>query len=92
MRGWVERASPKDRGEIEKGEGLTGPMSDRGVNSNTFSMGDFEGSTAGGLMSVAWSGILHTADVNPTIEDNSRQYHTEFNSKKTSIIQTKINK
>jgi hypothetical protein len=35
----------------------TGPMALSSVNSNTFSIADFEGSRGGGLTSVGWSAI-----------------------------------
>ena len=37
---------------------LTGPMALSCVNSNTFSMADFEGSRGGGFTSVGWSAIV----------------------------------
>ena len=37
----------------------TGPMALRSVNSKTFSMADFDGSTGGGLTSVGWSAIIY---------------------------------
>lgn len=36
----------------------TGPIGLKSVNSNTFSIADFEGSRGGGLTSVGWSAMV----------------------------------